>query len=89
MSKETKTYTLTESDYAVLNSMCKCCLDVKGCKKPFCKKKKLALWCMKCSKDFKKQGYKHIMCDESKFIVMSLEDINLDFVQVESENKND
>lgn len=87
--KTNNTYTLTEMDYAVLNSMCKCCTDLRDCKNPFCKKKKLALWVMKCSRDFKKQGYKHITCDESKFVTMSLDDVNLDFVQVESVNNDE
>lgn len=89
MNNDTKTYTLTEMDYSILNSMCKCCLELKSCKNPFCKKKKLALWVMKCSKDFKKQGYKHIAIDESKFFTMKLDDLNLDYVQVESECKDE
>lgn len=86
---DTKTYVLTEMDYSVLNSICKCCLDLKSCKNPFCKKKKIALWFMKRSKDFKNQGYKHIAIDDSKFFTMKLEDIKLDYVQVESECNNE
>ena len=45
--KINNTYILTEMDYSVLNSMCECCLDLKKCKNPLCKKKKLALWILK------------------------------------------
>lgn len=67
MINDTKIYILTDNDYKILNEMCKCCLDLKKCNKPFCKKKKIALWLMKCSKEFKKQGFKHIKFDETRF----------------------